>query len=96
MSHKSKLGLSIFVILLVAILTMAAASGWGGPLMQMDMPTDTVQPQATSALATPYGQNTPVPAGSDSQQNLPSPSHDLNLHRVYPISQFHLYGQELE
>jgi hypothetical protein len=73
MSYKFKLGTSIFVILLVAILTTAAASGWGGPLLQMDMPTDTVQPQATSALATPYGQNTPVPAGSDSQQSLPSP-----------------------
>jgi hypothetical protein len=74
MSHKYKLALSIFVILLGTMMTIPAARVWGGPLYQMDMPTDTAQPQVTTSLVTPIVQNTPVPGGNESQQTLPSPT----------------------
>lgn len=62
------------VILLAAWMTISATGGWKGPVAQMDMPTGTVQPQATESTPAPLVQGTPTPAGNDLGGNLPSPT----------------------
>ena len=76
MSRKFKLGFVTSVILLIAIITIAAARGYGDPLTQtgMDMPTETMQPRSTASAATPQMQDTPTPLGNNIEQNAPSPT----------------------
>jgi len=76
MSHKFKLAFSVFTIFLIALMTMATARGWGGPLTQtgMDMPTETMQPQSTPSLAVSQVQETLTPFGINSGQSMPSPT----------------------
>ncbi len=76
MTHKSRRIVSIITLLFIAFMTMAAAGGWGGPLRQtgMGMPTETMQPQSTTSLATPRVQGTPTPLGSVPGSISPSPT----------------------
>jgi hypothetical protein len=67
MPQKIKILALTFGILLLAALMISAAGGWYGPLAQMDMPTDTVQPQMTP-------QDTPTPMESSPGNVLPSPT----------------------
>ncbi|OGO31769.1 MAG: hypothetical protein A2136_03620 [Chloroflexi bacterium RBG_16_54_11] len=64
MLFTSKITFLTIMVILAAITTIAAAGSWAGPLAQMDMPTETMQPQATAS------QDTPTPA--DVEQGMPS------------------------
>ena len=72
MSHKFKSAFTIIGILLIAMLTMAFARGWMGPLAQtgMDMPTDTMQPQSTSNPDVTAVPTTPTPLDTNQSQSV--------------------------
>ncbi len=70
MHFTSKITFLTIMVLLAAITTIAAAGSWAGPLAQMDMPTETIQPQTTASQPAPQAQDTPTPAGVE--QGMPS------------------------
>jgi hypothetical protein len=74
MSYKFNRMFAIIGFLLIAMLTMAAARGWEGPLAQMDMPTETMQSQSTSNPVLPQVQDTPTPGEISAEQSAPTPT----------------------
>jgi hypothetical protein len=78
--------LLLIVSLLISMVIMASASGWKGPLSQMDMPTATSSPATTQSVTEPTLQDTPAQQVNPPASKLgtPTPTSIFTGYTPYP------------